>query len=139
MTLIGTGGVGKTRLATKVAAESHRAFGDGVWLIELSELTDSDFLVDTVAYTLGIQEQPDKHRLHGLIEYLRSRQCMLVLDNCEHLIEATAAFTETLLKSCPELRILATSREPLGLGGETLHRYNPWPPQTREEHDRCRR
>lgn len=125
VTLIGTGGVGKTRLATKVAAESHRAFGDGVWLIELSELTDSHFLVDTVAYTLGIQEQPDKHRLHGLIEYLRSRQCMLVLDNCEHLIEATAAFTETLLKSCPELRILATSREPLGLGGETLHRVQP--------------
>nr|WP_235214438.1 protein kinase [Rhodococcus opacus] len=125
VTLIGIGGVGKTRLATKVAAESHRAFGDGVWLIELSELTDSDFLVDTVAFTLGIQEQPDKHRLHGLIEHLRSRQCMLVLDNCEHLIEATAAFTETLLKSCPELRILATSREPLGLGGETLHRVQP--------------
>ncbi|WP_306454282.1 protein kinase [Rhodococcus sp. ACS1] len=125
VTLIGTGGVGKTRLATKVAAESHRASADGVWLIELSNLTDGDFLVDTVAFTLGIQEQPDQHRLHGLIEHLRSRQCMLVLDNCEHLIEATAAVAETLLKSCPELRILATSREPLGLGGETLHRVQP--------------
>ncbi|MGW4336976.1 protein kinase domain-containing protein [Rhodococcus koreensis] len=125
VTLIGIGGVGKTRLATKAVAESQRAFADGVWLIELGELTDGNFLVDTAAVTLGIAERPAQHRLHGLIEHLRSRQCMLVLDNCEHLVEATAAFTETLLKSCPNLRILATSREPLGIGGETIQRVQP--------------
>ncbi|PBC35055.1 protein kinase [Rhodococcus sp. ACS1] len=125
VTLIGIGGVGKTRLATKVAAESQRAFADGVWLIELGELTDGNFLVDTAAVTLGIAERPAQNRLHGLIEHLRSRQCMLVLDNCEHLVEATAAFAETLLKSCPDLRILATSREPLGIGGEAIQRVQP--------------
>ncbi|KAF0961105.1 Serine/threonine-protein kinase PknD [Rhodococcus sp. T7] len=125
VTLIGTGGVGKTRLASKVAAESHRAFTDGVWLVELSEVTDGDFLVDTVSSTLRIQELPDQHRLHSLIEHLRSRRCLLVLDNCEHLIDPTAALAEILLQSCPELRILATSREPLGLGGESLQRVQP--------------
>ncbi|MBW4818410.1 protein kinase domain-containing protein [Rhodococcus qingshengii] len=125
VTLIGTGGVGKTRLASKVAAETHRTFADGVWLVELGELTDGDFLVDTVVSSLRIQEQPDQHRLHSLIDYLRSRRCLLVLDNCEHLIDGTAALAEALLQSCPDLRILATSREPLGLGGESLQRVQP--------------
>ncbi|MFC9555190.1 ATP-binding protein [Rhodococcus sp. NPDC056960] len=125
VTLTGIGGVGKTRLALRVAADSRRAFDDGVWLVELGELRDTDLVVDTVAAVLGLREESARAPLEVLTEYLADRRLLLVLDNCEHLVEAAATLTQTLLRSCPELHVLATSREPLGIGGEAVLRVPP--------------
>ncbi|MFC9841065.1 ATP-binding protein [Rhodococcus sp. NPDC127530] len=125
VTLTGVGGVGKTRLALRVAANVRRAFDDGVWLIELGELSDPDLLADTVVETLGLWEQSANPSLELLTEHLADRRVLLVLDNCEHLVEAAAALAETLLRQCPGLRVLATSREPLGIGGEAVMRVPP--------------
>nr|EJJ01719.1 multi-domain regulatory protein [Rhodococcus sp. JVH1] len=125
VTLTGVGGVGKTRLALRVAANVRRAFDDGVWLIELGELHDPELLADTVVVALGLREQSSNPSLELLAEHLGDRRVLLVLDNCEHLVEAVAVLAETLLRRCPGLRILATSREPLGLGGEAVMRVPP--------------
>ncbi|MFD9666259.1 ATP-binding protein [Rhodococcus sp. NPDC059968] len=125
VTLTGIGGVGKTRLALRVAADVARAFGDGVWLVELGELQDSELLPDAVISALGLCEQAAHPPLTLLTEYLAQRRLLLVLDNCEHLVNAAAALAETLLKACADLRILATSREPLGIGGEAALRVPP--------------
>jgi predicted ATPase/DNA-binding CsgD family transcriptional regulator len=119
VTLTGPGGVGKTRLALKVAADVRRAFGDGVWLVELDQLRDPALVSHTVAAWLGLREQSGRPPMAVLAEYLAQRRLLLVLDNCEHLVDAVAVLADTLLRSCPQLRILATSREPLGIGGET--------------------
>lgn len=124
VTLTGAGGVGKTRLAIQVAQEVAKAFPDGVWFVELAALTDATLLPQTVARALGTHEQPDRpltdtwQRTVRLADFLRTRRSLLVLDNCEHLLDACARLTETLLQACPELRILATSRQSLGLLGE---------------------
>ncbi|WP_065493820.1 ATP-binding protein [Rhodococcus opacus] len=125
VTLTGVGGVGKTRLAVRVAANVRRAFDDGVWLIELGELSDPDLLADTVVAALGLREQSSDPSLELLAEHLADRRVLLVLDNCEHLVEAAAVLSETLLRQCPGLRVLATSREPLGIGGEAVMRVPP--------------
>ncbi|MGW0042734.1 ATP-binding protein [Rhodococcus sp. NPDC003348] len=122
VTLTGIGGVGKTRLALRVAEDSRRAFPDGVWLVELGELHDPDLVADTVASGLGLREQPLYPPLALLSDHLVSRNLLLVLDNCEHLIDSIAALAEALLRTCPDLRILATSREPLAIGGEAVLR-----------------
>lgn len=122
VTLTGIGGVGKTRLALRVADDARRAIADGVWLVELGELHDPDLVADTVAAALGLREQPGLPPLALLTEYLSSRGALLVLDNCEHLVDAAAALTEALLRTCPDLRILATSREPLAIGAESVLR-----------------
>ncbi|MBV9381486.1 MAG: LuxR family transcriptional regulator [Streptosporangiaceae bacterium] len=118
VTLTGTGGVGKTRLALRTAAEVRRAFRDGVWLTELGQLHDPALVAHTVAATLGLGEQPGRPTEASLTEYLAARRVLLVLDNCEHLVDACAALAATLLEACPDLRVLATSREPLGIRGE---------------------
>lgn len=133
VTLTGVGGVGKTRLAVRVAANVRRAFDDGVWLIELGELSDPDLLADTVVAALGLRKQSSDPSLELLAEHLADRRVLLVLDNCEHLVEAAAVLSETLLRQCPGLRILATSREPLGIGGEAVMRV---PPLTVSDPDR---
>ncbi|QQZ16924.1 MULTISPECIES: ATP-binding protein [Rhodococcus] len=125
VTLAGIGGVGKTRLALRVAADASRAFEDGVWLVELGELDDDTTLVDAVSAALRLREQRSGNPEVLLTEYLATRQLLLVLDNCEHVVAAAAALSETLLRSCPELRILATSREPLAIGGEAVLRVPP--------------
>jgi non-specific serine/threonine protein kinase len=119
VTLIGPGGVGKTRLALKLATDVRRSFGDGVWLVELDQLRDSALLAHTVAATLGLREQSGRPLMAALVEYLAQRRVLLVLDNCEHLVEAVAVLADSLLHACPQLRILATSREQLGIPGET--------------------
>ncbi|GAF49140.1 putative LuxR family transcriptional regulator [Rhodococcus wratislaviensis NBRC 100605] len=124
VTLTGVGGVGKTRLALRVATDSSRAFADGVWSIGLGELYDRGGVVEAVLSALNLREgrgAPDTQ----LVEYLTSRKLLLVLDNCEHLVGPVADLTETLLRSCPDVRILATSREPLGIGGEATLRVPP--------------
>ncbi|SEK47339.1 ATP-binding protein [Rhodococcus maanshanensis] len=122
VTLTGIGGVGKTRLALRVAEDSRRAFEDGVWLVEFGELQDEALVPDTVATALGLREHPAHPPLVLLTEYLTTRTLLLVLDNCEHLIDAVAKLADSLLRSCPDLRILATSREPLVIGGEAVLR-----------------
>lgn len=125
VTLTGVGGVGKTRLALRAAGAARRAFGDGVWLIELGEFTNQALLVDYIAAGLGLQERSVHSPLEVLIDYLVDRQLLMVLDNCEHLIEAVAGVAQTLLRTCPGLRIIATSREPLSIDGEAPMRVPP--------------
>ncbi|GAA4486406.1 LuxR family transcriptional regulator [Rhodococcus olei] len=122
VTLTGIGGVGKTRLALRTAEDSRRSFADGVWLVELGELGDPDLVADTVATALGLREQPGHSALTLLTDHLAPMSLLLVLDNCEHLVDAVADLAETLLRACPDLRILATSREPLAIGGEAVLR-----------------
>src|SRR5919106_625362 len=122
LTLTGSGGCGKTRLALAAASELVEGFEDGVWLVELASLADPSLVPQSVAYALGVREQPGRSPTETLSDYLGSKKVLLVLDNCEHLIEACAELAEALLHSCPKLRILATSREALGLTGEVA-----WP------------
>src|SRR5215211_4510381 len=118
LTLTGAGGCGKTRLALAVASEVVEGFEDGVWLVDLAPLADPSLVPQALASTLGAREQPARLLTETLSDYLGSKKVLVVLDNCEHLIETCAELVETLLRSCPELRILATSREALGIAGE---------------------
>src|SRR5919202_492349 len=118
LTLTGPGGCGKTRLALKVAFEVVQEFEDGVWLVELSSLSDPDLVPQAVAFALGVREAPERSLTEVLTEHLKSKKMLLVLDNCEHVIDACAALADALLRACPELRILATSREALSIAGE---------------------
>ncbi|MDQ3974304.1 MAG: LuxR C-terminal-related transcriptional regulator [Actinomycetota bacterium] len=118
VTLTGPGGCGKTRLGLAVAADLAAEFDDGVWLVELASLSDPALVPQTVAAALGVREQPGRALSAALIDYLRPKQLLLVLDNCEHLVGACAGLADTLLASCPRLRILATGRQALGITGE---------------------
>jgi len=122
LTLTGSGGCGKTRLAVVVAGELVEGFEDGAWLVELASLADPSLMPRAVASALGVREQPGRSPAETLSDHLRTRKVLLVLDNCEHLVEVCARFAEALLRSCPELRILVTSREALGITGEVV-----WP------------
>ncbi|RYE39663.1 MAG: NACHT domain-containing protein, partial [Hyphomicrobiales bacterium] len=125
VTLTGIGGVGKTRLAMRVASTVQREYDDGVRLVELGELREESSLVDAVAAAVGVRDQSARPVRDVLVEFLVPREVLLVLDNCEHVVEAVAELAETLLRVCPGLRILATSREPLGIGGEAVLRVPP--------------
>jgi predicted ATPase/DNA-binding CsgD family transcriptional regulator len=118
VTLHGPAGVGKTRLSLRIAAESQRVYPDGAWLIELAPLRDASLLAETVAAALRLPERAGVPPLDTLTDFLRPRTLLLVLDNCEHLIEGCAKLADRLLRDCPDLRILATSREPLMISGE---------------------
>ncbi len=118
VTLTGAGGCGKTRLAIRLAAELVAEFPNGVWLVELGALSDSNLVAQSVASGLGLGEEPGHSLLDTLTDYLRGKHLLLLLDNCEHLIAACAQLAEVLLQACPNLRILATSREALGIAGE---------------------
>ena len=120
LTLTGPGGCGKTRLALAVAFEVAKQFEDGVWLVELASLPDPELVPQALASVLEVNESPGYSLTEGLIEHLRSKKMLLILDNCEHLIVACAALAEVLLHACPALRILATSREVLGVTGESV-------------------
>jgi predicted ATPase/class 3 adenylate cyclase len=122
VTLTGAGGVGKTRLALQVAAETLDGSGDGVWLVELASRQDPDWVVGAVASALWVREQPGRPLVDTLIDALGHRRLLLVLDNCEHVRDAAAGLTARLLRSCPGVVVLATSREPLGVAGEHLYR-----------------
>lgn len=116
VTLTGVGGVGKTRLALRAAASQHRAH-DAVWLVDLTSLKDPALVPQTVAATLGVRDSA-AGPVRAVVEFLTSQRTLLVLDNCEHLIDACAALAGHLLSAVPELRILATSRQSLGIAGE---------------------
>lgn len=118
LTLTGAGGVGKTRLALEVAGDVADAYSDGVWLVELASLSEPQLVPQAVARVLGVREQPNCPIVETLANWLRTRELLLVLDNCEHLAEEAARLIVTLLNSCPGLRILVSSREVLGIAGE---------------------
>jgi len=118
VTLTGPGGIGKTRLALQAAAGAGRAFRDGVWLAELAGLRDPGLLVAEVARSLGLSDKSARWAVASLVDYLTGRQSLLVLDGCEHLADACAVMADALLRGCPDLRIIATSRHVLGVAGE---------------------
>lgn len=120
--LLGPGGAGKTRLSVQVAQELLPEFPGGVWWVELAPLSDPSLVVQSVASALGIREAGSRPLLETLTEELRQRRLLLILDNCEHLVGACAVLANALLRKCPELRILASSRERLGIDGELPYR-----------------
>ena len=127
MTLTGTGGCGKTQLALQVAAGLVDAFPDGVWLVELAPLQAPHLVPYAVAAVLGRRERAGEALIDTLVAYLKARELLLVLDNCEHLIDACADLAERLLAGCPRVRLLATSRERLRIGAETTWRVPSLP------------
>jgi predicted ATPase/class 3 adenylate cyclase len=125
VTLTGLGGTGKTRLALQVAAELAEGFPDGIHLVELAALADGDIFADEVADRLGVRAVPGVPLLQTLSASVAQRRILLLLDNCEHILEPVAALAHRMLRACPGLRILATSRELLGVDGEALYRLAP--------------
>jgi non-specific serine/threonine protein kinase len=122
LTLIGPGGTGKTRLSLQLAADQLTEFKDGVWLVELAPLSDPAFILSTIALVLELHEVPGIPLFNIVLDFLRAKQLLLILDNCEHLVEASAQVADQLLHACPHLKILASSREALGIAGETVFR-----------------
>ncbi|RHW26317.1 LuxR family transcriptional regulator [Nocardioides immobilis] len=125
VTLTGLGGVGKTRLALRVAADLQRAMHDGVCFVPLAELSSPELIPEATATALGIHDRSSEFGTIRLTEYLRDRELLLVLDNCEHLIDDCAILADTLLRTCPGLHVLATSREPLRIAGEVIRPVTP--------------
>jgi predicted ATPase len=135
-TLTGSGGSGKTRLALQVAAELIEDFADGVWLVDLAPTLDCQLVVQAIASALNVREggtgtyaarakRHSRRLVDRVSDHLRYRHVLLILDNCEHVVEACAPLVEALLQACPDLRVLCTSREPLGVAGELVHRVPP--------------
>jgi predicted ATPase/Tfp pilus assembly protein PilF/DNA-binding XRE family transcriptional regulator len=122
VTLTGSGGVGKTRLAIKVVADVAKQFPDGVWFVDLAPLNDPELVPNTLAALLGLQESKDLSTTTVLINYFRPRTALVIFDNCEHLVEACGQLVYSLLTSCENLSILATGREALRISGETPYR-----------------
>jgi predicted ATPase/DNA-binding SARP family transcriptional activator len=127
VTLTGVGGIGKSRLALETARSLVGQIPDGIWLVELASIQDASSVAPRIGAALDIRERPGEAMLETLGFALRSQNLLLVLDNCEHLIEAVAVAAERLLRDCPELRILATSREPMKIHGEHIERVEPLP------------
>jgi predicted ATPase/Tfp pilus assembly protein PilF len=124
LTLTGAGGCGKTRLALEAAARQVDHFSDGVWLVDLTSLAEPHLVAQTVAFALGIRPGSGEP-MTGLVEALRNRTTLLVLDNCEHLLEACVQFIDVLLRACAGVSILVTSRELIGITGETVFQIPP--------------
>src|SRR5215218_11517610 len=125
LTLAGAGGSGKTRLALEIARDLVGVYPDGVWLVELAPLSDGDLVPQSVAGTLEVPECPGQTLTDTLVNTLADKEMLLVLDNCEHLVEAAAQLVDALLASCPRLWVLATSREPLDVDTESLWEVHP--------------
>jgi predicted ATPase/class 3 adenylate cyclase/DNA-binding CsgD family transcriptional regulator len=122
VTLTGAGGVGKTRLAVQVAAHIAGGFADGVWSVDLAPITDSDLVAVAVIRALGLPDQPGRSTIDTVLRFVGDRRMLLVLDNCEHLLDACAALVVVVLGGCPAVTVVATSREPIGVAGEVTWR-----------------
>jgi predicted ATPase/class 3 adenylate cyclase len=127
ITVSGSGGTGKSRLVLQSAAENLERYPDGVWFVELASIFDGDLIPQTVASTLGIREGSGVPVDKALADHLKNKAALLLLDNCEHLVEACAGFVETVLQAAPKLQVVATSREPLGIRGEAVFRIPSLP------------
>jgi predicted ATPase/DNA-binding SARP family transcriptional activator len=125
VTLTGAGGCGKTRLGLQVAAGLLDGPGDGVWLVELAAVSDEDAVASAICQVLGIALQPGRPALEALLDALAPQEILIVLDNCEHLISGCAKTADAVVRRCPRVRLLSTSREPLGIGGETIYPVSP--------------
>ncbi len=121
VSLVGAGGIGKSRLSLQAGFAVLNDFPNGIWLVELAPLSDPALVPQVIATTLGLIEQSSRSPLNILRDFLQSKRTLLIIDNCEHLIQACAQLAETLLHACPDLQILATSREALGVAGENLY------------------
>ena len=122
LTLTGPGGAGKSRLSLQVAADLLTGEGDGVWLVELAALSDPALVPQAVADVLGVREEAGRPLIRSLVDALKAKRILLVLDNCEHLVFACASLAADLLRACPGVHLLASSREPLHVTGETVYR-----------------
>jgi predicted ATPase/class 3 adenylate cyclase len=122
LTLIGPGGTGKTRLSIQIAGEQISDFKDGAWIVELAPISDTANIATAIASVFDLREVQNIPLVNILLDYLRAKELLLILDNCEHLVEASAQITDQLLHSCPRLKIIASSREALGIDGETIYR-----------------
>jgi predicted ATPase/serine/threonine protein kinase len=125
VTVAGPGGIGKTRLALQTAREALDRFPDGVWFVDFAPIADSKLVAPAIASTLGVRERPDVSVLEALCEYVREKRLLILLDNCEHLLEACGELAARLLRSCSHVRVLATSREELGVVGEAVWHAPP--------------
>lgn len=118
LTLMGTGGTGKTRLALEIGARVINEFRDGVWLVELAPITDPDRVVEAVATAVGAREEPERPLRETLVNFLKGKNVLLIFDNCEHLLNAASSIAAELLRACPNLKIIAASRHSLSIAGE---------------------
>ena len=125
VTVTGVGGAGKTRLAVQAAAALLDGSGDGVWLTELAAVSDPEMVAPAVASAVGVPEERGRHVVDSLVDALRPKRLMLVIDNCEHLIDACAELVDTVIKACPDVHVLATSRQRLNVDGEHVYRLSP--------------
>jgi predicted ATPase/class 3 adenylate cyclase len=134
VTIVGTGGVGKTRVALQVGADTLDASGDGVWFVDLAPLIDPHLAVEAIAAVFGVRLHPERSAIETLEEYLKRKRLLLILDNCEHIVDEVARVAASILRSCPNVRLLATSREPLRIEGERVYRMPSlgFPPENRE-------
>jgi predicted ATPase/class 3 adenylate cyclase len=127
VTIVGSGGVGKTRAALQAGADLLDGSGDGVWFVELAPLSDGKLLASAVVVALGLREQSEGPALEILLQHLKHKRLLLILDNCEHLIEEAATTADAILRRCPNVRLIATSREALGIAGEAVYAIPPLP------------
>ena len=121
LTLVGAGGIGKTRLSLQLAADILDDYADGVWFVELAPIADQRTVTPAIATVLGVMEEPGRPLVDVIVQWAADKRLLLVLDNCEHLIGACAAFAEQLLRGTPEVKLLASSREPLRIPGEVAY------------------
>jgi len=144
VTIAGPGGIGKSRLALQAAADALDGSGDGVWLIEFAPVAEPELVARTAAAALGVREEPGEPVLDTLVDAVGGRELLMILDNAEHVLGAVAELADAVLRSCPRVCLLVTSREPLGCGGERIFRVpglpsrpptsslpTGWPPSTR--------
>jgi len=125
LTLLGTGGIGKSRLSLQVAADVLDSFPDGVWLVELAALADPRLVPQAIASTLGVKEEAGRPVMDALVKFVKDRRLLVILDNCEHLVQACAEAAKALLQAGPYMKILASSREPLHVQGESIYPLAP--------------
>lgn len=133
LTLLGMGGLGKTRLSLQVASEVMTDFPDGIWFIDLAPIRDEALVVSEVAQVLGVREEPDRSLLHSVSAHLKPRRSLLIFDNCEHLIQNAADLANALLRAAPQVRVLASSREALRIPGEQAYPVHPLPVPGRDD------
>jgi predicted ATPase len=127
LTLVGSGGVGKTRLALQVGAELLDRYPDGVWFVDFAPITDPELVSSIIAKVLGMSQQQDRRVDESISRWLKRKKLLLIFDNCEHVLETVAGIAASILNTAPEVRILATSRQGLDIGGEVVHRLPSLP------------